>query len=153
MAEDRPEREALITRRQFVACQLGALGALAAGVCGCVGAKESERPRRMVPLGDPHKLSQGTTLFRLERVAVLRRGDTLRALSLLCTHMECIVDQRESGFECSCHGARFGPEGEILRGPAVTPLRFFPLSLSPSGALQVDLALPVSADRIFELKG
>ncbi|MGV9455830.1 FAD-dependent oxidoreductase [Streptomyces sp. NPDC003635] len=49
----------------------------------------------------------------------------LRAVSARCTHLGCLVafNRAEQAWECPCHGSRFAPDGEILQGPAVRPLK------------------------------
>lgn len=48
----------------------------------------------------------------------------LHAVSAACTHMGCVVawNDAESSWDCPCHGSRFGPDGAVLHGPALTPL-------------------------------
>jgi glycine/D-amino acid oxidase-like deaminating enzyme/nitrite reductase/ring-hydroxylating ferredoxin subunit len=60
-----------------------------------------------------------------ERVAAYRNDSgQVTLLSPVCTHMGCIVDwnEAESTWDCPCHGSRFKPTGEVLSGPAESPL-------------------------------
>ncbi|MFG1664655.1 FAD-dependent oxidoreductase [Streptomyces sp. Y7] len=49
----------------------------------------------------------------------------LHAVSASCTHLGCAVafNRAEKAWECPCHGSRFAPDGQVLQGPAVRPLK------------------------------
>jgi len=46
-------------------------------------------------------------------------GD-LHAINPVCPHAKCSVgwNSAEKSWDCPCHGSRFGPDGELLTGPA-----------------------------------
>jgi glycine/D-amino acid oxidase-like deaminating enzyme/nitrite reductase/ring-hydroxylating ferredoxin subunit len=72
------------------------------------------------------KRGQGKILdLRGQRVAAYRdeHGKTT-VRSAVCTHMGCIVawNDTEETWDCPCHGSRFKPTGEVLAGPAESPL-------------------------------
>lgn len=55
------------------------------------------------------------------------RDDTgeLFAVSAVCTHLGCKVhwNSVEMSWDCPCHGSRFRPDGTVIEGPALSPLR------------------------------
>lgn len=60
-----------------------------------------------------------------ERVCAFRDDvGELHVVSSACTHMGCQLkwNGAERSWDCPCHGSRFDVDGEVLHGPAVTPL-------------------------------
>jgi glycine/D-amino acid oxidase-like deaminating enzyme/nitrite reductase/ring-hydroxylating ferredoxin subunit len=77
-------------------------------------------PLRSVRRGEGKILS-----FDGDPVAAWRDdAGTLTLLSPVCTHMGCNVgwNAAERTWDCPCHGSRFKPNGEVLAGPAESPL-------------------------------
>jgi glycine/D-amino acid oxidase-like deaminating enzyme/nitrite reductase/ring-hydroxylating ferredoxin subunit len=72
------------------------------------------------------KRGQGKILsFNGEHVACSRDdAGKLHTVSAICTHMGCLVrwNAAEHTWDCPCHGSRFKIDGEVLAGPAETPL-------------------------------
>ena len=65
----------------------------------------------------------GALVFREERLALLRDGGGVYALSLVCTHLGCTVTLAAQDLTCPCHGSRFDRQGQVLNGPADRPLQ------------------------------
>ena len=69
----------------------------------------------------------GTVLQeRNEAVAVYKDNESnLHKLSAKCTHLGCTVNwnNTEKSWDCPCHGSRFNKNGQVINGPAKTPLK------------------------------
>lgn len=65
----------------------------------------------------------GALVFRKSRVAIIREGDDIYALSIVCTHLGCSVNITPRELICPCHGSIFGRRGEVFKGPADRPLK------------------------------
>jgi Rieske Fe-S protein len=115
---------------------LGAMGATLAALAG--GAIVAPRTRRWPPMwidaGALDRLSErrpnevvltidrydGYVRVRERRsVYLLRDGDSVRALSAVCTHLGCRVawDHGADVFRCPCHGGRYTANGAVAGGP------------------------------------
>ena len=60
-----------------------------------------------------------------KHIALYRDGQgQLHAITSICTHRGCDVhwNNADRVWDCPCHGSRFAPNGEVIRGPARTPL-------------------------------
>jgi cytochrome b6-f complex iron-sulfur subunit len=79
------------------------------------------------------------TLMSKQRVFILRDHEGVRAMSAECTHLGCVLDRTEKGFQCPCHGSRFDEQGQVISGPAPRSLACFRIDLAPDGQLRVDM--------------
>ena len=82
----------------------------------------------------PESLAAGQAFVPPGRsVAVFRDAEGVYAVSLVCTHLGCIVKPTAKGFECPCHGSRFGPDGAVTRGPAPKALPWLGVTVAAGG--------------------
>jgi len=69
---------------------------------------------------------EGAVLRRGARKVAAYRDDDghLHLRSATCTHANCVVQWNafETCWDCPCHGSQFSIDGEVLNGPAVSPL-------------------------------
>jgi len=133
-----------LPRRDF----LGLAGLWAAGIAifgSVVGMARLPKPNVLPEagsrfrIGRPEEFPAGTAgIIPGRNVRVVSEPRGIAALSLVCTHLGCIVAEVKEGFACPCHGSRFGPGGEVTRGPAPRALRWCEVSQSADGSLVVD---------------
>ncbi len=87
------------------------------------GARSMKFPAGEVPIGDAKFIR-----FLNKPAVVIRPNEQeLVALSVVCTHLGCVVkwDEKSNELRCPCHGARFDTSGTVLGGPAPAPLPSF----------------------------
>ena len=79
------------------------------------------------------------------KLIVFSDGENVWAMSSTCTHKGCTVSWREAekGLACPCHGARFGKDGQVLRGPAEKSLPAYAVGEDAKGHLFVDKGVTV----------
>ena len=81
--------------------------------------------------------------------AIGRDGGGVYALTLVCTHQGCDMSTEgtvsSSGIFCACHGSRFDVDGNVLQGPASSPLQHYQVTADAQGNLTIDGNAPVSA--------
>ena len=78
-------------------------------------------------------------------MAIVRDAEGLYAISTVCTHLGCIVKRTQEGFECPCHGSRFGDDGQVVRGPAPKALAWLALQDTGGGTIMIDEGKVVAA--------
>ncbi len=82
-------------------------------------------------------------------VAIARDAQGVYAMTLICTHEGCDISQEgtvgSNGITCDCHGSQFDTNGNVVVGPAVSPLQHYQVTADASGNLTVDGNSPVSS--------
>jgi Rieske Fe-S protein len=76
--------------------------------------------------------------------ALFRDAEGVYAISIVCTHLGCIIKPTATGFECPCHGSRFAHDGAVVRGPAPQPLSWIKV-IANGGTVTVDEGATVPA--------
>lgn len=78
-------------------------------------------------------------------VALFREAGTVYAISMVCTHLGCIVKPSATGFDCPCHGSKFAPDGTVVRGPAPKSLPWLAVAKTGDDVYTVDQGAVVEA--------
>jgi len=121
----------------------------------------------MIRLPKPTVLPEAAMRFRLgwpedfpagservlpdKKVLIVSRDEGVAAISMVCTHLGCIVARTEDGFACPCHGSRFNSAGEVIGGPAPRGLRWLEVSQSVDGRLVVDAGREVAPKTFYSV--
>ena len=158
MNHSNPPNQNDVSRRGFVQLTLGWLaGAFA------IAASTADAVRFLVPnvlfepsqrfkAGKPDDFTDGSVTFMAdERVFLVRKGNTFRCLSSICTHLGCTVNRSDVGYHCPCHGSVFDEQGAVKGGPAPRGLDWFEVSLSKDKRLLVDKSQRVAPDKYLVL--
>ena len=134
-AQPKPRPSALTSRRQFIQIGAAALGAAWVGAMvqarlfpqGSTGEANPVRfPLSDLPVGGIKYATYGDV-----PLIIMRNAESIKAFSLVCTHLGCIVDwnQGEQQFYCPCHDGYFDQFGEVIAGPPPVPLEQYPVTV------------------------
>ena len=135
-----------LPRRDF----LGLAGLWAAGIAifgSLIGMLRLTQPAvlpeqgRRFRIGRPEDLGGGVQMVPEQKVMVVSDTRGIAAISLVCSHLGCIVSQTDSGFSCPCHGSAFDLRGDVLNPPAPRALDLFPVRIE-NGVVKVDVRRP-----------
>ena len=71
--------------------------------------------------------------------AIKHNNEGYIAISLVCSHLGCTVDENEDGdgFTCPCHGSRYNKDGLLLEGPATKALSNYRVEEQEDGTLRL----------------
>lgn len=120
----------ITSRRQFIQLGLGVLALSVAGETAWIllkglepGAAAAPEPVEVqvgdIPVGGTKDILYGT-----DPAIVMRSEDGFQVLSLVCTHLGCIVTwgPEDQTFYCPCHAGTFDKTGRVTGGPPPAPL-------------------------------
>ena len=95
-------------------------------------------PKTEFDLGSASKYPIGSrTALQDVPALLIHNPNGFTALSLVCTHLGCTVQEKPDGFTCPCHGSRYDENGNVLRGPAQKPLKPLRVETTSSGHLML----------------
>jgi cytochrome b6-f complex iron-sulfur subunit len=138
------DQQGKITRRQFLG-KSAIVTAIGAGALALIAALSEIFPsfsqsKKVFKIGRLYDFQFDTyTLLPKQRVFILRDHEGVKALSAECTHLGCVLDRTDRGFQCPCHGSRFDEHGMVISGPAPRSLACYKVDLAPDGQLRVDM--------------
>ncbi len=134
-ANENPRPSAFTSRRKLIQLGLVAVGAAWAGTfvqsklfpqATAQEAKPITFPMSELPVGGAKYVTYGGL-----PAIVIRSRESIKAYSLVCTHLGCIVEWQDGvqEFYCACHDGRFDQFGEVIAGPPPVPLEQLPVSV------------------------
>ncbi len=96
----------------------------------------------------PSEFKDGRRVVAKGGVALVKDGDRLTGLLLVCPHLGCRPQWQagQNRFVCPCHGSQFARDGALRHGPAargLTRLRVFP---QKDGRWRLDPARPLAGE-------
>lgn len=93
-------------------------------------------PKTEFDLGPASNYPLHSRILLLDPPAVLLHTESgFSAMSLVCTHLGCGLENNPNDFVCPCHGSRFGADGRVLHGPADKPLQSLRVEMTEEGNL------------------
>jgi Rieske Fe-S protein len=136
------------SRRRFL--QVITTGGAAVGVACLAGGCAPAGPTGTIQAGNVSALAvPSLKAVPNESLAVGRDEKGVYALSLICTHASCDMETQGSvsaqGIVCFCHGSRFTANGDVVSGPAGSPLDHYEVTIGADGAITVNADKTVDA--------
>jgi Rieske Fe-S protein len=135
-----------LNRRKLL-CLAGCSGLAAFGVA--CGNPTGSPPTGPVGGGNVSALAVGT-LIVMGTVVVGRDANGVYAMSAVCTHAGCLLDDGSrtisAGLYCPCHGSAFDGDGAVTQGPARASLQHYLVTIAADGSITVDGSQPVGAN-------
>ena len=129
------------SRRHFLKV-LAATATIPTGLAACSSAGSSPLTFGDVPAGTTASLPVGSLkVVDGASAAIGHDAGGVYAMTLTCTHQGCDIATRGTvsaqGITCGCHGSAFDANGNVVNGPAASPLVHFAVTADSAGNLTV----------------
>jgi cytochrome b6-f complex iron-sulfur subunit len=139
------------SRRDFLK-KVSIWAAIGAGLLAAISLLRQFIPRltqyqRRFKIGRMNNFPVNTFTYIPDRkLFVYRDHQGIRAVSAICTHLGCVIEKSDDGFQCPCHGSCYNDRGEVLSGAAAKDLPWFELHKDVDGQIIVDMGRLVSPE-------
>lgn len=149
------DKEGTIPRRTFLSraalsATAAAFGFFLFNMLRLFKPRVSSEPSQVFRIGSAADFPAGTIKDMVDhKVRIIATEQGIAAMSLVCTHLGCIVKGTEHGFACPCHGSKFDLTGEVVAGPAPRALPWLTISQAADGTLLVDASREIKAGEYF----
>lgn len=135
-------------RRDFLKTGGVAAAAVALGV-GC----SRQVAQGTFPVGEATGIAVGSPRVVEDGPFIIARDEGgIYAMSAMCPHMSCTVEVEGDRLPCPCHGSVFDANGQVVEGPARTPLEHFRVTID-GGTVSVDTSQVVPATTRTPVEG
>lgn len=95
-------------------------------------------PQTEFDLGPAANYPPGSrTLLSVPPAILYHTESGFSALSLVCTHLGCTLENAPGGYVCPCHGSQFDLDGHVTQRPAEKPLRPLRVEVTTDGTLKL----------------
>ena len=131
------------TRRDFIK-RFSIWAAASAGILASLSLLRQFVPRltrhqKRFKIGRKNNFPINTFTYLADhQLFVYRDHQGIRAVSAVCTHLGCIIESSDDGFQCPCHGSCYNEEGKVLSGAATKDLPWYSLHKDADGQIVVD---------------
>ena len=99
-----------------------------------------------VKIGKPGSFTLNDYTYISENKLFIYRDHTgIKVVSAICTHLGCVIEKTEEGFQCPCHGSCYNKQGKVLSGAASKDLPWYRLYKDVDGQVVVDLTKTVDS--------
>ena len=128
-----------LSRREFLSLATNSLFGLSAalglgGLIRFLSYEMDPAPPSEYDLGPVSDFPVGSRILLMHIPAVvIHERDGWLAMSLICTHLGCTVEEKEGKYECPCHGSRYDEKGLVRRGPSNKPLNKLRVETNEAG--------------------